>query len=512
MYRIFKQCVDSYITDRIISGRFRAIDANVGHASTLDLFKLFDESTLSGTTQPVERSRILVKFDLNELRALTSSVDITDPSFNVRLKLFDVAGGQPRPADYSVAVNPLSRSWDEGIGRDVGTFNDLDVVNWVTASMTNGLVAWHVTGASASGLLGSSDIDIIASGDLNDGLGIVDLTCNQTFTGVENLDVDVTNIISGTLAGLIPDCGFRIAFSAGIEADSGSYFVKRFASRHVSDTRIRPQLIVKYDDSLQDDHNTFTFDTTGSLYLFNYVRGQPRNLLSGSAASQLTGSSALTLKLISGSIAPVTSQSFTATFAVDQLTRGNIAVSGVYKSMFAVSAFEPQLRQEIDLVGSATFHVIWGSNDATVPFMTSSLVVKKSDVRSSVVQDRQLNVTLPNHMQVYKTASKSRVRVLVHDMSPSTNVMFTRVPIEPVSLNFSSMYWQLVDVYTGNIIIPFDVDDASTRVSLDNVGMYFDFWPGDLSIGRVYAFEFMIVDNNEVVIISKNLPTFRVEP
>lgn len=511
MYRIFKRCVDTYITDRIIDGRRRATDANVGHASTLDLFKLYDESTLSGSDEPVELSRILIKFDLDDVRALTSSIDMSAASFNVRLRLFDVAGGQPRPSDFTVIVHPLSRSWDEGIGRDVGRFNDIDVANWITASMSSGLSAWNISGAAATGLLGSSDIDVIASGNLNDGQGVSSLFRTQTFTGTEDLDVDVTRIVSATLKGLIPDCGFRIAFTSTLESDSGSYFVKRFASRHVSDPRIRPQLIVKYDDSIQDDHGDFTFDTTGSLYFFNYVRGQLTNLVSGSAATQLTGSSALRLKLITGSISPVTSQSYTASFAVNQLTRGNMLVTGAYVSTFAVSAFTPALRREIDLVGSATFHTVWGSSDGTVPFMTGTLVVRRSDVRTHVVQDRQLNITLPNHQQVYKTSSKARVRVNVTDMSPMNSNIFTRVPLVPDNMTFNMMYWRIVDVYTGTVVIPFDTDGESTRLSVDSRGMYFDFWPGDLEVGRVYTFEFMIIDNDETIVVSRNLPTFRVE-
>ena len=51
---------DTYITDKIINGNFRATDANVGQAATLDLFKLYDESTLNGSSSQTELSRALV--------------------------------------------------------------------------------------------------------------------------------------------------------------------------------------------------------------------------------------------------------------------------------------------------------------------------------------------------------------------------------------------------------------------------------------------------------------------
>ena len=47
MYRILTASKDAYITNKIINNSFRATDANVGQAGTLDLFKLYDETTLS---------------------------------------------------------------------------------------------------------------------------------------------------------------------------------------------------------------------------------------------------------------------------------------------------------------------------------------------------------------------------------------------------------------------------------------------------------------------------------
>ena len=127
MYRILSASSDTYITNKIINGAFRATDANVGRAGTLDLFKLYDESIISGTAAPTEISRILIKFDLSPLKQLTGSdLDISHPSFNAMLKLHDVYGGQTTPSNFKIIVFPLSRSFDEGIGRDVATFEDID--------------------------------------------------------------------------------------------------------------------------------------------------------------------------------------------------------------------------------------------------------------------------------------------------------------------------------------------------------------------------------------------------
>ena len=41
---------DTYITNKIIDGVSRATGSNVGYASTIDMFKLHNESQLKGTT------------------------------------------------------------------------------------------------------------------------------------------------------------------------------------------------------------------------------------------------------------------------------------------------------------------------------------------------------------------------------------------------------------------------------------------------------------------------------
>ena len=57
MYKIFTASKDTYITNKILRNTSRATDANLGAASTLDLFKLYDESVISGETTPIELSR-----------------------------------------------------------------------------------------------------------------------------------------------------------------------------------------------------------------------------------------------------------------------------------------------------------------------------------------------------------------------------------------------------------------------------------------------------------------------
>ena len=135
MYRILSGSKDAYITNKIIANSFRATDANTGQAATVDLFKLYAESVSGSDSTPIELSRGLVKFNLEPLRELTSSfLDISHSSFKCTLRMSDVYGGQTCPSNFKLIVFPLSRSFDEGMGRDIVTFADLDTCNFISSS------------------------------------------------------------------------------------------------------------------------------------------------------------------------------------------------------------------------------------------------------------------------------------------------------------------------------------------------------------------------------------------
>ena len=520
MYRILQALKDTYITNKIVNNKFRATDANVGQAGTVDLFKLYDESTLPGTSSNVvELSRALIKFDLDPLRQLTGSIlDISHPSFTCEIKLTDVIGGQTVPSNFSLILHPLSKSFDEGVGRDIVSFNDLDRANFITASFANGAnVAWTLEGANRDGLLGDSNLDIISSGNLNDGNGVVNLFRTQAFSeGSEDLLIDVTPIISATLANSIPDHGFRIAYSGTLETDNRTLFVKRFASRHSTQFNNRPKLIVRYDDSLRDDTTNFFFDITGSVFLNNYHRGNPANIIEGLAASEVSGLNSIKFKIQSGSFSKVVTGS--------QYAIGDNFITGVYSASFAISSYDTSIvsgtqtiKNFADKSGSITFDTVWASfsNTDTNPFLSSSLTIKVNERNSFDNTPRRLNVTVTNLRHAYKSNESVRFRVFAADVD--NGPLFSKLPIIRPSVIFDSAFYRILDKSSGDIIVPFDDDTTSgqksaTKLSTDSQGMYFDMYMSDLSVGKVYEVQFKINDNGSTQVIEDAGVFFRVDP
>lgn len=503
MYRILTASKDTYITDKIIGNKFRATDANAGYGGTLDIFKLYGESIISGTDNAVELSRALIKFDLDPLRSLTGTIlDTGHSSFRCVMRLTDIYGGQPTPTNFKLILFPLSRSFDEGIGVDVASFQDVGSANFFTSSMTTSAASiWYLSGANKQGYLGSSDIDIISSGTLSGTSANITLWKTQSFAeGDEDLAIDVTQIVSATIAGLIPDEGFRLSYSGTQESDQVTRFVKRFASRHVANTRIRPRIAVQYNDSLQDDHRNIFFDLTGTLFLNNQHRGQLSNLLSGSAASEISGDNCIILKLSSGS--------YTKYITGSQHKIGNQSITGMYSASFAISSFNSTLRNEIINAGSGTFEEIWESPDGSVGYHTGSLVIKSVARSTFANTPGRFLVNITNMRASYLFTEKVRFRVFVSDLN--TPIPASKLPREEKSLIFRRMYYRVRDLHSNDAIIPFDYTTNSTLLSTDTDGMYFDLYMDAFDKGRVYTVDFLIKDMGSDLVY-KELGAFRID-
>ena len=106
MFLVITSSADTYITDKIISAE-RAVSGNVGLAGTIDLFKLWDESTV--ITSSVELSRGLLSFDWSQIQSLTSS-SLNLNSFKAYLRMTSIVGGQPAPNDFTLSVyRPIAK-------------------------------------------------------------------------------------------------------------------------------------------------------------------------------------------------------------------------------------------------------------------------------------------------------------------------------------------------------------------------------------------------------------------
>ena len=508
---------DTYITDKIIDGQIRVEDANVGRAATLDLFKLWGETKLNSTGSLNELSRLLVKFDYQKIHDLTSSkLDLNSSKFSAKMKLFDVKTGAAVPSNFNVVVFPLSQSFDEGVGRDVVSFGDLDVANYLTASILNGAaVVWNASGANEVGDLGDESIDIMSQANFSDGNGLSSVFASQNFIkGTEELLIDVTRVVSASVAGQLPNFGFRISFSGSDETDNRTRFVKRFASRHVADATLRPRIEVSFDDSLQDNHSNFFFDMSGSLFLNSFGRSSAANIVSGSALSEIKGDNCLMLRLLSGGFAYATTASQSTMGTVD--SAGENFMTGVYSANFAIPSndsttvsFGTSLAQMVARTGSITFEEYWYSLDETVGYHTGSLTIKRTPRFSANFTSQEPIIHVTNLSQDYNSKDQPRMRIFGRDLKNEQNAP-VKVPISLSPIIFDEVYYRVRDMDNGRIIVDFGETNNATRVSTDSQGMFFDFHMDVLPQGRAYAFDFLVINRGMRTIVKDPRAQFSV--
>lgn len=487
MYKVLSADKDAYITDRFVR-TLRVVSGNTGDAATLDLFKLYGMTT-SGSVGLTELSRLLVHFDLDPIRTLISAslIDTADNSFKCTMKLFDVYGGQPTPQNFKVVVHPLSRSFDEGYGRDIVHYGDHDVCNFLSGSRADG--AWVLSGANAGGGNGTT-VDYLTY-FVDEGT-TASLESSQTFvTGEEDLSVDVTLAVSAALANLIPDSGFRIALTASLEDDSHSYFVKRFASRHAYNADKHPKLFVQFDDSISDDSTNLRLDTSASITFYNYGIRNHENLTSGS--SIISGSSCLLLKLVT----PISGGEYQTVFTASQVNMGSIPRTGIYSASVYIDSTNTYVNQHLVKSGSVSFTPIWGSIDGTYSYHTGSKVTFNAHPRGlGNISTNRYNISVTKVPVEMTTTDVAIVKVNIQD-AYSTTIVSKRVPISIVGTSVRDVHYRIRDLKTNKAIFDFDETLNSTRVSSDHNGMFFKLDASMLTPGHQYVIDILVSNAGE---------------
>ena len=495
MYKILRADRDGYITDRVVSGR-RATDSNVGHAGTLDIFKLYG-ATRSGSTPNLELSRAFIHFDLTPLSTLVAdgTIDTSNSSFWCKLLLTDVYGGQPVPDNFTLEVFPLSASFQEGYGKDISYYADVDAANWLSSSTG---VLWSTPGAATPGT-NLTTCDYITSST-----SLPSTRVQQSFVdGTEDLSIDVTKIVSATLSGELPDSGFRISLQSTLESDTKTYFVKRFASRHAYDETKRPKLVFGYDDSMQDDTQVLTFDATCRIRLFNSVAGKLTNLTSGGI--DLTGSNCVLLRLDA-----LVSGSPHFSFSGSQVYAGTKYHSGSYYADVQLSS-TGSLATFVSQSGSISFNPVWTSLDGAVTYTTGSKVTFASQNRSasSGILQRYI-VSVNGTKKDYRADETIYAQVNIFDQS-SPLLKVVKVPVETPSIVIPDSYYRIRDAVLDEVIVPFDDVKNSTRLSSDSTGMYFKQDVDALTPGRTYVIDVMVKSMGITRVFESASPVFRIE-
>ena len=238
-----------------------------------------------------------------------------------------------------------------------------------------------------------------------------------------------------------------------------------------------PRIEVSWDDTIQDNHKNFYFDLSGSLFLQNYHRGHQADILSGASLAQLSGNNCMLLKLTTGS--------FTTSSNVSQhsLSSTGAGISGLYSSSFCIPFSSgglvysgsgwagDSLNAFAIKSGSVTFKTYWTSTDGTVGFHTGSLKIQTIPRNAFDATEQRVDLIVTNAASVYKKRERVKFRVFVNDLSQQPKA--SRVPYKVDSAILDKVYYQIRDVNSDEIIIPFMKTNNGTRLSTDSCRFIF---------------------------------------
>ena len=209
--------------------------ANTGIDEILEISKVVSSSMEPG----VFNSRILIDFNTDEVSQSIGTGEITDTNGNdpkFFIKLFNLSQEQV-PFNYTLAIAPVSESWNMGLGKSTHSPLTKEGVSWKYRDGYTPNTRWGSPGVAVPG-----GTTVTESGYVR----------TQSFDNMSaDIDIDISalvtsSFISGELA--YQNNGYLIQRSGSQETDGVRYGSLKFFSAETH-TIYSPRLEVKWDDS-----------------------------------------------------------------------------------------------------------------------------------------------------------------------------------------------------------------------------------------------------------------------
>jgi len=458
-----------------------ATGSNMGAADILEAFQIYGQvSSSSGLSS--ELSRILVQFDTTEI-ATDRSSGVIPASSNVSfyLKLYNAAHSETIPENYTMAVQAVSQSWEEGFG--------LDMVNYT--DKTYGLTGstWSHRGTEGTWAVAGGKYHAVPTYD-------VTMT-----TGLENIELDVTTLVEQWLAGTKDNDGFGISLSSSFEQETKSYYTKKFFARGSEFYFKRPCLEARWDNTVQDDRNSFFLssslapaeDNLNTVYLYNVVRGRLRNIPS-------IGTDSIYVSIYSGSADNTEPDGSPLDMVADathvvsarpKVVTGSYVSTGVYAATFAFTG-SSELTKVYDVWFSGSNSL--SSAEGAVQFHTGTIEVNTLSAEIYNPSMRYI-LSLSNLRENYGPNETARFKLYARprDWNPT---IYTKASNVPETTIITSASYEIFRATDGLKVIPFGTgSDYHTGLSYNVSGNYFDLNMSNLEKGYTYGVRFSFYDD-----------------
>ena len=261
--------------------------------------------------------------------------------------------------------------------------------------------------------------------------------------------------------------------------EKSSFYTKKFFARGTGFFYRQPCIEARWDSATKDDARNFYLssslagaaDNLNTLYLYNYVRGQLKNIPDiGTSTILLSaygtlGGPKITLPAGSGVVS-----------AGDTNVTGGYVKTGVYSASFAHT-------------GATTIYPVW--HDGLTEYHTGSAITVKTLLGSNINPNPRYVTNITNLKSKYDNDEVARFRLYARqkDWNPTIYTKATSVIQGEI---IESGYYKVVRVVDEFEVIPYGTgSDNHTQVSFDASGSYFDLEMSLLETGYAYGIKFV---------------------
>ena len=346
-------------------------------------------------------------------------------------------------------------------------------VVYVTAS-TAGAATAHV---SVVGTLSDLTVEVETSGSnstkwVSPGGDFHNVSSSNKvlLTGLENLEVEVTDIVNEWRDSTWQNYGFGVALSSSHESAAKSFYTKKFFGRDSEFFFQRPVLEARWDSARKDDRGYFyassslvsATDNLNALYLYNRVRGRLRDypVMPTSASLRLNSTDAVGSNLAAAAVSKVS--------------------TGIYKADIA-----------LDTTASVVYDM-WYSG--SVAYHTGSVSVKSFNSYGYNPEDTYV-LSMPSLRDEYRKDQTHRLNLYVREKNWSPNIYTQAVKTAIPSLIIPSASFQLRRAIDDYVVVSYGTgSNMHTGLSYDVSGNYFDLDTTYLEAGYLYDIQYSFYD------------------
>ncbi|HIO72482.1 MAG TPA: hypothetical protein EYN38_05180 [Flavobacteriales bacterium] len=471
----YTAAIDTTITNAFKeNASTRATSANLGASDSMEVFSIWGQTSSSADGSSLEKARMLVKFPVDSISTDRSDNNIpVSGSVNFYLRLFNAVHPNTLPRDFTLSILPVSESWDEGYGLDMETYGDTGEASWDDAQSA---VAWGTAGGTyhtESAALLAADSDMHEKN--------VRTLYEVSFAdGTEDLEIDISELVEQWIDGTKSNYGVGVMMSGAYEDGSlsGSFYTKKFFTRTSEFFFRRPTIEARWDAAKADDRANFYAssslvpgaDNVNTLYLYNWVRGQLKNI------PDLHSSETLVVKLYRDALTDNVPQ---------EVTGGLTSNTGIYSASINIETT------------ASSLHDVWSTG--STEFHTGSEITVKSFKALAENPNPNYITSMVNLRSSYSKKETARFRLFIRKQNWSPTI-YTKATETLDSEIIDSAFYKIFRASDNFEVVPYGTGSTShTKLSYDQSGSYFDFDMSLLEADFAYGLNFVYYLNGKYV-------------